>query len=51
MFGCGFVCWTWDAFDFFTVGLTITELSVAFDTTYEAVSWVSSLLCSERVRR
>lgn len=40
MFAAGFMGWTWDAFDFFTVSMTITEISVAFDVSYSAVSWV-----------
>lgn len=41
MFAAGFMGWTWDAFDFFTVSMTITEISVAFNVSYAAVSWVS----------
>jgi SHS family lactate transporter-like MFS transporter len=40
MFAAGFLGWTWDAFDFFTVSMTITELSEAFDVSYSDVSWV-----------
>ncbi|EGD99385.1 sugar transporter [Trichophyton tonsurans CBS 112818] len=30
MFGVGFIAWVWDAFDFFTVSLTITEIATEF---------------------
>lgn len=36
------MCWTWDAFDFFTVGMTITDLAETFEATYAEVSWVSA---------
>ncbi|KAJ5111359.1 hypothetical protein N7532_001894 [Penicillium argentinense] len=39
MFAAGFAGWTWDSFDFFTVSMTITELSEAFDVSYSDVSW------------
>ncbi|KAI1343896.1 carboxylic acid transporter [Xylariaceae sp. FL0016] len=39
MFAVGFAAWTWDAFDFFTVSLCVTEIAAAFDTTNAAVSW------------
>lgn len=41
MFAAGFLGWTWDSFDFFTVSMTITEISEAFDVSYSDVSWVS----------
>jgi hypothetical protein len=40
MFLAGFLGWTWDAFDFFTVSLTITEIAADFDVENSAVSWV-----------
>ena len=40
MFAAGFLGWTWDSFDFFTVSMTITEISEAFDVSYSDVSWV-----------
>lgn len=40
MFLAGFLGWTWDAFDFFTVSLTVTELAVQFDCEPAAVTWV-----------
>ncbi|EGD92179.2 hypothetical protein H112_00253 [Trichophyton rubrum D6] len=33
MFGVGFIAWVWDAFDFFTVSLTITEIATEFGVT------------------
>ncbi|KAK0357105.1 hypothetical protein LTR02_001031 [Friedmanniomyces endolithicus] len=39
MFAVGFAAWAWDAFDFFTVSLTVTELSVAFNKQPSEVSW------------
>lgn len=42
MFSVGFMAWTWDAFDFFTVSLCITEISADFGVSYAAVSWVRS---------
>ncbi|TRX97302.1 hypothetical protein FHL15_001580 [Xylaria flabelliformis] len=39
MFSIGFLGWTWDAFDFFTVSLCVTEIATEFKTTNSAVSW------------
>ncbi|KAH8156734.1 hypothetical protein CIB48_g11509 [Xylaria polymorpha] len=39
MFSVGFLSWTWDAFDFFTVSLCLTEIATEFNTTNSAVSW------------
>lgn len=39
MFAVGFAGWTWDAFDFFTVSLCITEISEDFGVENSAVSW------------
>ena len=41
MFLAGFLGWTWDAFDFFTVSLNVTEIAKTFNTTKANVSWVS----------
>lgn len=41
MFGVGFIAWVWDAFDFFTVSLTITEIATEFGVTNSEVSWAS----------
>ncbi|KAJ5094899.1 MFS general substrate transporter [Penicillium argentinense] len=35
----GFVAWTWDAFDFFTVAMTVTDLSETFGKTREEITW------------
>lgn len=43
MFLVGFLGWTWDAFDFFTVSLTITEIAKDFGVQNSDVSWVSML--------
>lgn len=42
MFAAGFMGWTWDAFDFFTVSMTITEISADFGVSYSDVSWVGT---------
>ncbi|KAL1961774.1 hypothetical protein VTN77DRAFT_1061 [Rasamsonia byssochlamydoides] len=39
MFAAGFLAWTWDAFDYFTVSMTVTELAAQFDVAYSDVSW------------
>lgn len=41
MFTVGFLGWTWDAFDFFTVSLTVTEISEDFGVSTADVTWVS----------
>jgi len=43
MFLAGFLGWTWDAFDFFTVSLTVTEIAKDFGVENSAVSWVREL--------
>lgn len=42
MFLVGFLGWVWDAFDFFTVSLCITEIAGEFGVPNSNVSWVSS---------
>ncbi|KAI9874503.1 MAG: hypothetical protein M1830_009680 [Pleopsidium flavum] len=42
MFFAGFLGWTWDAFDFFTVSLTITDIAKDFGVSNADVSWVNS---------
>lgn len=42
MFWAGFLGWTWDAFDFFTVSLTVTEIAKDFHVKNSDVSWVRS---------
>ena len=36
--------WAWDAFDFFTVSLTATEIATQFDKKVADVTWVSDEL-------
>lgn len=40
MFLVGWFGWAWDAFDFFTVSLTITEIAKEFKVKNSDVSWV-----------
>ena len=39
-----FIAWTWDAFDFFTVSLTVTDLAVQFDKTTKDITWGITLV-------
>ncbi|KAL7267311.1 Carboxylic acid transporter [Rhizina undulata] len=39
-----FVAWTWDAFDFFTVSLTVTDLAKSFDRTKADITWGITLV-------
>jgi len=39
-----FIAWTWDAFDFFTVSLTVTELAETFDKTNAQITWGITLV-------
>lgn len=39
MFAVGFLGWTWDAFDFFTVSLCVTEIATEFGEQNSSVSW------------
>ncbi|KFZ08946.1 hypothetical protein V502_09050 [Pseudogymnoascus sp. VKM F-4520 (FW-2644)] len=39
MFLVGFISWVWDAFDFFTVSLTITDIAKDFGVSKADVSW------------
>jgi SHS family lactate transporter-like MFS transporter len=41
MFLCGMCGRSWDAFDYATVPLTVTELGEQFDAPASAVTWVS----------
>lgn len=36
--------WTWDAFDFFTVSLTVTELAASFDRSITDITWGLTLV-------
>ena len=40
----GFLGWTWDAFDFFTVSLTTTQLSEAFGHPVSDITWGITLV-------
>lgn len=39
-----FIAWSWDAFDFFTVSLTVSELSKQFDKTTAQITWGITLV-------
>ncbi|RPA92221.1 MFS general substrate transporter [Choiromyces venosus 120613-1] len=39
-----FAGWTWDAFDFFTVSLTVTSLAKAFDKSKADITWGITLV-------
>ncbi|OQO07256.1 hypothetical protein B0A48_07826 [Cryoendolithus antarcticus] len=43
-FTCSFIAWTWDAFDFFTVSLTVTDLAKTFGKTNTQISWGITLV-------
>ncbi|MCJ1309549.1 hypothetical protein MMC25_003209 [Agyrium rufum] len=40
----GFVGWTWDAFDFFTVSLTVSDLAKTFDKSASDITWGITLV-------
>ena len=37
-----FLAWTWDAFDFFTVSLTVENLAETFGKTKTDITWVGA---------
>ncbi|KAG2414550.1 hypothetical protein HFD88_003741 [Aspergillus terreus] len=39
MFLAGFLGWTWDAFDFFTVSMTVTEIAADFNESVTSITW------------
>lgn len=43
-FMVAFVAWTWDAFDFFTVSLTVSDLAKTFDRTNTDITWGITLV-------
>ncbi|EMC96425.1 hypothetical protein BAUCODRAFT_70264 [Baudoinia panamericana UAMH 10762] len=43
-FLCAFLAWTWDAFDFFTVSLTVSDLAVTFNETTKNITWGITLV-------
>lgn len=45
-----FLLQTWDAFDFFTVSLTTTQLAESFDTTVANITWGITLVLMFRCK-
>ncbi|KAK3318062.1 sugar transporter family protein [Apodospora peruviana] len=43
-FAVAFFAWTWDAFDFFTVSLTVAQLAETFDKTNTDITWGITLV-------
>ncbi|KAK1779762.1 major facilitator superfamily domain-containing protein [Copromyces sp. CBS 386.78] len=43
-FGVAFFAWTWDAFDFFTVSLTVSELAQDFGKSNTDITWGITLV-------
>ncbi|EME85419.1 uncharacterized protein MYCFIDRAFT_53445 [Pseudocercospora fijiensis CIRAD86] len=43
-FSCSFIAWTWDAFDFFTVSLTVSNLAETFGKTKKDITWGITLV-------
>jgi SHS family lactate transporter-like MFS transporter len=43
-FAISFMAWTWDAFDFFTVSLTVSDLAKNFGKTTTDITWGISLV-------
>ncbi|KAK4163371.1 putative sugar transporter family protein [Cladorrhinum sp. PSN259] len=43
-FGVAFFAWTWDAFDFFTVSLTVSDLAESFGRTRTDITWGITLV-------
>ena len=43
-FGVAFFAWTWDAFDFFTVSLTVSDLAKTFGRTNTDITWGITLV-------
>ncbi|KIM32985.1 hypothetical protein M408DRAFT_326659 [Serendipita vermifera MAFF 305830] len=44
MFLCAFLGWTWDAFDFFTVSLTVSDLAKDFGKSNADITWGITLV-------
>ncbi|OQS05962.1 Major Facilitator Superfamily (MFS) [Thraustotheca clavata] len=42
-FGIGFAAWTWDAFDFFTVSMTLSDLGKTFGKSNTDITWGISI--------
>ncbi|KAJ9609856.1 Carboxylic acid transporter [Cladophialophora chaetospira] len=47
-FGVAMAGWTWDAFDFFTVSLTVTQLAAQFDKSNTDITWGITLVLMVR---
>ena len=43
-FSVAFIAWTWDAFDFFTVSLTVADLAKTFGKTNADITWGITLV-------
>jgi SHS family lactate transporter-like MFS transporter len=43
-FSVAFIAWTWDAFDFFTVSLTVSDLAETFGKTNTDITWGITLV-------
>jgi SHS family lactate transporter-like MFS transporter len=43
-FAVAFIAWSWDAFDFFTVSLTVEQLAEQFDKTKTDITWGITLV-------
>ena len=43
-FFCAFFAWTWDAFDFFTVSLTVSDLAKDFGKSKTDITWGITLV-------
>ena len=43
-FAVAFIAWTWDAFDFFTVSLTVSELAEDFGKENSQITWGITLV-------
>jgi len=44
MFLCSFLAWSWDAFDFFTVSLVVTDLAKDLGKTKKDITWGITLV-------
>ncbi|KAJ8605270.1 hypothetical protein MRB53_041526 [Persea americana] len=47
-FACAFLAWSWDAFDFFTVSLTVSDLAATFGKTNADITWGITLALMTR---
>lgn len=44
LFFIGFWCWTWDAFDYFSVSLNVSNLAKTFDVSVKDITWGITLV-------